>query len=183
MIYSVLNFTPQIGNNCFIAPNAVIAGDVAIGKNSSVWFGCLIRGDVAPITIGSNTNIQDGTTVHVSRANHIQNGTKDKLGVTVIGNNVTVGHNCIIHACTIANNTFIGMGSILLDLSEMEENSMLAAGSLLTGGKIVKSGELWAGRPAKFMRFLTEEEIAYIGTSANNYKLLSEQYISTLKNA
>lgn len=167
---------PKIAESSFIAENAVITGDTEIGEKTGIWYNCVLRGDVASIKIGSNTNIQDGTVVHVTRANHIANKTKDEGGPVVIGDNVTVGHSCILHACTISSNVFVGMQSMLMDLSHMEESSMLAAGSLLTPGKVVKTGELWGGRPAKFMRMLRQEEIDYIKISADNYYKLAMGY-------
>jgi len=168
-IFHFKNIVPKIHSESFIAHNAVVIGNVEIGEQSGVWFSSVIRGDVAPIRIGSLTNIQDGTTIHVTRPNHVANKTGASGGPTMIGNKVTVGHNCIIHACTIGNNVFVGMGSILMDLSIVEDNAMVAAGSLLTCGKVVKSGQLWSGRPAKFMRDLTEEELSFIPISAQNY--------------
>lgn len=170
------NKLPKIEATAFIAANVVISGDVTIGANSGIWYGTVIRGDVASISIGNNTNIQDNSVVHVTRAGHKQNKTGDSPANTSIGDNVTVGHKCIMHACTIANNAFIGMGSTLMDMSHVEEFGMIAAGSVLTPAKIVKYGELWAGVPAKFFRRLTEEEMSYIKTSADNYRILAEEY-------
>ena len=168
--------SPSINSDSFIAENSVISGDVNIGEKSSIWYGCVLRADVEKIRIGQNTNIQDCTVIHVTRANHAMNKTGCNGGSTIIGNNVTIGHGCIIHACKIQDDSFIGMGSILMDLSVMEKHSMLAAGSLLSPRKIVKSGELWAGRPAKFMRKLSKDELNYIQTSADNYWLLASAY-------
>ena len=167
---------PVIDQTAFIAQNTVISGDVKIGAKSGIWFFCVLRGDVSSIVIGQNTNIQDGTTIHVTRPNHLANKTGAEGGKVVIGNNVTVGHNCIIHAAQVEDNCFVGMGSILMDLSVMQKGSMLAAGSLLTTKTIVKSGELWGGSPARKMRDLRQEEIDYIQTSADNYALLASEY-------
>jgi carbonic anhydrase/acetyltransferase-like protein (isoleucine patch superfamily) len=170
--------SPKIAKSSFIAQNAVISGNVDIGENVGIWYCCIIRGDVSHIKIGNNTNIQDGTTIHVTRPNHIANKTGNDGGPVTIGNNVTVGHNCIIHASILEDNTFIGMGSVVMDLATVEKNSMLAAGSVLTPGKVVKSGELWGGVPAKKLRMLTQQEIDYIQTSANNYSELAKEYMS-----
>lgn len=176
MIIQYNGISPEIHKTAFIAQNAVIAGSVQIAEGVGIWYGCSIRGDVSSISIGKNSNIQDGTTIHGTRANHLQNKTGESPANVFIGENVTVGHNCIIHACTIEDESFIGMGSILMDLSIVEKHGMLAAGSILSPKKIVKSGELWAGVPAKFFRKLTNDEIAYIKTSAENYRILAEEY-------
>ena len=168
--------SPKIDKKALIAKNSIITGDVKIAKNVGIWYYCVIRGDVASIEIGENSNVQDGTTIHVSRPNHIANKTGADGGKTFIGKNVTIGHNCIIHASTIHDNAFIGMGSIVMDLSIIETHGMLAAGSLLSPGKIVKSGELWGGVPAKKLRDLRTEEIDFIQTSADNYVRLAKEY-------
>ncbi len=167
---------PTIDKSVFVAPNAIITGDTIIGKNSSVWFSCVIRGDVEKIRIGENTNIQDGTVVHVTRANHAANKTGDKGAPVTIGNNVTIGHSAIIHACTIQDNAFVGMGAIVMDMAIVEEYGMLAAGAILTPHKVVKKGQLWAGNPARYFRDLTDIEKDYIQISADNYRDLAAQY-------
>ena len=167
-IFQYNNIYPKISETAFVAPTASIIGDVTIGSGSSVWFNNVIRGDVAKIVVGNRTNIQDGTVVHVTR-----NG-----GNTIIGDNVTIGHSCLLHACNISSNSFIGMGSIIIDGAIIEEFSWVAAGSLVTNNKIIKSYEIWAGRPAKFFRKLTDEEINYISISAENYHKHSVEYRS-----
>lgn len=167
---------PTIDSSAFVASTAVLSGDVKIGKNSGIWYGCVIRGDVTKIVIGENTNIQDNTVLHGTRANHAQNKTGAQGAPVVIGNNVTIGHNAIIHACTIKDNSFIGMGSIIMDLAVVEEYGMLAAGAVLTPGKVVKSGQIWAGNPAKYFRDMNEAEKNYIKTSADNYAELAREY-------
>jgi len=157
---------PTIHESCFIAPNAAVVGDVVIGEETSVWFGCVIRGDVHEIRIGARTNIQDGTIVHV---------TGGKLG-TYIGSDVTIGHGAILHACTLEDCCFVGMGAVLLDGVVVETGGMVAAGAMVPPGKRVKSGELWAGNPAKPMRDLRPEEIDYFPASAKNYAGLSAVY-------
>jgi len=157
---------PRIHQSAFIAPTASVIGDVTIAEGSSLWFGSIVRGDVASIIIGSNTNIQDGSIIHVTRGG----------GNTVIGNNVTIGHKALLHACTLQDACFIGMGAIILDNTTIETGGMLAAGSLLTSHKIIRKGELWAGNPAKFFRQLTPEESAFILTSAKNYLQLAAEY-------
>jgi carbonic anhydrase/acetyltransferase-like protein (isoleucine patch superfamily) len=170
------NILPKIDDTAFIARDAIISGDVVIGKNSGIWFGCVIRGDVTKITIGDFTNIQDKTILHGTRANHAQNKTGNDGAPVSIGNYVTIGHNAIIHACKINNFAFIGMGSIIMDLARVEQYGMLAAGAVLTPKKIVKSGEIWAGNPAKFFRQMTQIEKDYIKISAQNYIELANEY-------
>jgi gamma-carbonic anhydrase len=157
---------PKIADDVFIAPNAVIVGDVTIGKGSSVWFGAVIRGDVMPITIGERTNIQDNSVIHVTR----------KIGPTVIGSGITIGHAVMLHACTIEDNAFIGMRSVMLDFSVVQEGGMLAAGAVLTPRKQVGSGELWAGSPASLMRPMRQDEKDFIPVSAENYVRLANDY-------
>lgn len=171
--------SPIIDPSAFIAHTAIISGDTKIGKNSGIWYGCVVRGDVAKIRIGDNTNIQDNSVIHVTRANHLQNKTGDEGGPTIIGSGVTVGHGAIIHACIIEDNCFIGMGSIVMDLARVEEFGMLAAGAVLTPGKVIKRGQIWAGNPAKYFRDLTDAEKNYIKISAENYAQLAAQYKET----
>ena len=161
LIKSINNITPKILEGVFLADNAVVIGDVIIGKESSVWFNTVIRGDVNSIIIGNSVNIQDGVVVHCTYQ-------KTK---TIIGDNVSIGHNAIIHGCEIRNNVLIGMGAIIMDNVIIEENSIIAAGAVLTKGTYVKSGSLFAGVPAKFKRSLFEEEIENnIIKTAENYK-------------
>lgn len=167
---------PKISNSAFIASNTIISGDVVIGENVGIWYGTVIRGDVAKIRIGDDTNIQDNCTVHVTRANHAQNKTGNAGGPTIIGKGVTIGHNAVIHACIIEDYAFIGMGTVVMDLAKVESFAMLAAGAVLTPGKIVKSGQIWAGNPAKYLRDLTQKEKYYIKTSAQNYIDLANEY-------
>jgi carbonic anhydrase/acetyltransferase-like protein (isoleucine patch superfamily) len=143
-----------------------VIGKVTIGTGSSVWFNCVLRGDVGRIKVGERTNLQDGTIVHVT------GGRFD----THIGDDVLIGHGCIIHGCRLENHTFVGMGAIVLDGAVVEADAMLAAGALLTPGKVVKSGELWAGRPAKFLRSLTVAEIAGNRAGAAGYARLAQVY-------
>lgn len=160
------NIYPKIDKNVFIAPGTIIIGDVTIGSGSSIWHNSVIRGDVASIKIGKNSNIQDGSIIHVSRDG----------GDCIIGDNVTVGHRVVLHACNLRNLSFIGMGAIILDGAIVESGAMVAAGSLVTRNKHIPLGEIWAGSPAKFFRYLTREERNHIETSANNYVLLAQEY-------
>ena len=170
MLIKYKEITPKIEKNVFVAPGSYIIGDVKIGSRSSIWFSVVIRGDVEKIRIGSNTNIQDLTMVHcTTKGNGVQ-----------IGSNVTIGHNCVIHDCKVEDNSLVGMSSTILDGAVIKKNSMLAAGSLLTQGKIVKSGELWAGKPAKFLRKLSINETKFIKKSAKRYYKLSQEYLVNL---
>lgn len=168
---------PKISPDAFIAENAVIIGDVEIGPGTSVWYNCVIRGDVNSIRIGANTNIQDGTVIHV---NHDRNGGdyRETGGglPTSIGDGVTVGHMALLHACTVEDNAFIGMRSVVMDAAIVQADAMVAAGALVTPGKVVPSGELWSGSPAKKFRDLKPEELEGIRYSAQNYAELGKSY-------
>lgn len=151
--------TPAIDPSAYIAQGVVLTGDVTIGPQSSVWFNSVLRGDVGDIKIGARSNVQDGSILHM---------TSTTQG-TYIGDDVTIGHMALLHSCTIENECLVGMQSCILDDARMETQSMLAAGSLLTPGKIVPSHQLWAGRPARYVRDLTPEEITFFKQSADNY--------------
>lgn len=160
--------TPRIGDNVFIAPGAKVIGDVEIGAGASLWFNVVVRGDVHAIRIGENTNIQDGSVVHVTY----------KKFSTTIGNNILIGHRCMLHGCVLEDGCFIGMQSTVMDGCVVESEAMVAAGSLLTPGKTVRSGELWAGRPARYLRDLTEREIAGFPVAVAHYADLARQYLA-----
>ncbi len=151
--------------SAFIAPNAAVIGDVEIGPDSGVWFGCVIRGDTNIIRIGARTNIQDNTVIHV-----------DDHSATMIGDDVTVGHAAIIHGCTLKDRAFVGMGSTVLDLSVIEEEGMLGAGGLLTPGKVIGPRELWTGSPAKLRRVMEEAERRGFDRNAVVYRGLAARY-------
>lgn len=157
---------PRIDSSAFIAPGAVIIGDVVIGAETSIWFGCVVRGDVNIIRIGARTNIQDGTVIHVSS---LGNGTH-------ISNNVTVGHSALLHECQIDDHAFIGMKSAIMDNAKVESYAMLAAGALLSPRKIIPSGQLWAGTPAKFLRDLTPNDRDEFNLRAAQYASLGQEY-------
>lgn len=160
------NITPRIDDSAFIAENAVIIGAVEIGAEASIWYNCALRGDVNDIKIGARTNIQDGTIIHVSSTTQ----------GTYIGDDVTVGHMALLHACTIGDRAFIGMKACVMDDAIVEEEAMVAAGALVTSGKRVPRHQLWAGSPARFMRNLTPEEINFLKFSAERYVALSRSY-------
>ena len=167
-LFKFKNYFPQIDSTAFIAPTAAIIGDVAIGKHSSIWFNSVLRGDVEKITVGEYTNIQDGTIVHVTN-----NGFP-----THIGSHVTIGHKSLLHACTLEDYSFVGMDVTIMDRAIIESGAWVAAGSLVTEGKTVRKGEVWAGRPAKFFRHLTDKEKEFIKISALNYTEYAKEYLN-----
>jgi carbonic anhydrase/acetyltransferase-like protein (isoleucine patch superfamily) len=165
-LFSLDGVTPKIAPDAFIAPSAIVIGDVEIGSESGIWFHCLLRGDMNLIRIGARTNIQDGTVIHV-----------DSGGLaTYIGDDVTVGHNAVIHACTLKNRAFVGISATVLDGAVIEEAGMLAAGGLLTPGKRIGPMELWAGAPAKLLRVMSAEERAKFDRNAVAYRELAKRY-------
>lgn len=162
--------TPKIGENVFIAPTAWITGDVSIEDNVSIFFGVVIRGDINPIRIGAGSNIQENVVIHTSRGR----------GICSIGEDVTVGHNAILHGCRIEREVLIGMGATVLDDAVVESNSLVGAGSLVTEGKIITEGSLAFGRPAKVVRMLSEEERASITGTAKHYRSVGGEYVREL---
>lgn len=150
---------PEIDETAYLASSAVISGAVRIGADSSIWHNVTLRGDANYITIGRGTNIQDNSCVHIDSSRF----------PTIIGDYVTIGHTAIIHACTLGDRSFVGMGAIVMDGAVVEPEAMVAAGAMVTPGKRVPTGELWAGRPAKKMRDLTAEERASLQKSADRY--------------
>ncbi len=160
---------PQVHDSAFIADTAVLIGDVTVGEGASIWFHCVLRGDTNHIRIGARTNIQDGTIIHVNAGNF----------ATIIGDDVTVGHAAIIHACTLENRAFVGMGATVLDGAVIEEGGMLGAGALLTPGKRIGRNELWTGAPAKLNRVMTDDEAAKFAKTAVHYKELAQRYRAT----
>ena len=170
---------PKIHPTAFIAPGAVVIGDVEIGAESSVWFGCVVRGDVTKVRIGARTNIQDGTVIHVASGEQPVSATSKippEGYPTIIGDDVTVGHMALLHACTVESRGFVGMKSIVMDGAKVCGNGMLATGALLTPGKVVGAGELWAGCPAKFWRKLTDDDIAQFDLRVGQYARLAAEY-------
>ncbi len=169
MILSYNGIMPTIHPEAWIAPGAVVIGDVHIGRDTNVWFGCVIRGDVNSIRIGERTNIQDGTVIHVTR----------KIGPTEIGSGITIGHSALIHACRLEDDCFIGMHATVMDHAVVQSQGMLAAGGLLTPKKVVPSGQLWAGNPAGYFRDMKQEELDFIPESASHYVELSKHYVNS----
>lgn len=166
-ILPVNNIEPSFGANCFIAPNATIVGDVVCGDECSFWFNAVVRGDVNSIRIGNKVNIQDGAVIHCTYQ-------KTK---TILGNNVSIGHNAIVHGSKLDDNVLIGMGAIVMDNCEIGSNSIIAAGAVLTEGTIVPSGCIYAGVPAKKVKDISEELIhGEIDRIANNYLMYSSWF-------
>jgi carbonic anhydrase/acetyltransferase-like protein (isoleucine patch superfamily) len=168
---SVLPFKgvwPTVGANVFIAPNAFVIGRVTIGDAASLWFNVVVRGDDHWIRIGARTNVQDGAIIHVFKDAH----------PTEIGSDVTIGHGAILHGCTIADRAMVGIGAIVLDGAVVESDAIVAAGAVVSPGKQVKAGEMWAGCPAKPMRAVRPEELAFMRANVPNYCELGADYLA-----
>ncbi len=164
LIKSVKGISPEIGKDCYIAENATIVGDVVLGDQCSVWFNAVIRGDVNYIKIGNKVNIQDGAIIHCTYQKH----------PTIIGNNVSIGHNAIVHGCTLQDNVLIGMGAIVMDNCVVESNSIIAAGAVVTQNTYVEAGTIYAGVPAKKVKDISQELISgEIDRISNNYIMYS----------
>ena len=164
IIKSVNGKSPQIPADCYVAENATIVGDVVLGSQCSVWFNAVIRGDVHFIKIGSKVNIQDGAIIHATYQKH----------PTTIGNNVSIGHNAIVHGCTLHDNVLIGMGAIVMDNCVVESNSIVAAGAVVTQNTVVESGTIYAGVPAKKVKDINASDFAgEIERISNNYVMYS----------
>ncbi len=159
---------PHIDPTAFIAANATIIGDVKIDQDCSVWFGCVVRGDVNVVRIGARTNIQDLTVIHVA----------SRLQGTFVGCDVTVGHGAILHACTIGDGSFIGMRAMVMDGAVVENGAMVAAGAMVLPGKRVPEGELWAGSPARLLRPLRDTDRELMAYTAPHYVKLSRKLIT-----
>lgn len=157
---------PDIDASAYVFHGAQVVGDVTVGPLSSVWHNVVLRGDVNHIRIGRRSNIQDGSVIHVSTNTY----------PTLIGDDVLVAHMAMLHGCTLEDNSFVGIGAIVMDNCTIQPDGMLAAGAMLTAGKTIQSGELWAGRPAKFKRMLTTQEIEKNRSMAAHYQRLAEQH-------
>ncbi|HTJ51174.1 MAG TPA: gamma carbonic anhydrase family protein [Cyclobacteriaceae bacterium] len=166
IIKTLRGFEPKFGNNCFLADNAVVVGEVTMGDNCTVWFNAVVRGDVHSITIGDNTNIQDGAIIHCTY----------QKARTVIGSNVSIAHNAIVHGCTIHDNVLIGMGAIVMDDAVVGSNSVIAAGAIVLPGTKIESGSIYGGIPAKRLKDIGPDMIEVIARTARNYPMYSEWY-------
>jgi carbonic anhydrase/acetyltransferase-like protein (isoleucine patch superfamily) len=166
MLYALDGVGPSIDPTAWVAPTAVLIGDVRLGPGANIWFNCVLRADTNPIIIGARSNIQDGTIIHVDHGKNF----------TEIGDDVTVGHAAIIHACKLHNRAFVGMGATVLDGAVIEEGGLLSANGLLSPGKRIGRYELWMGAPAKLNRVMSEEERARWDETAPHYVGLSNRY-------
>ena len=166
IIKSVRGFTPLFGKNCFLAENSVIVGEVIMGDNCTVWFNAVVRGDVHSITIGDNTNIQDGAIIHCTY----------QKAKTVIGNNVSIAHNAVVHGCTIEDDVLIGMGAIVMDEAIIGSGSVIAAGAVVLPGTRVEAGSIYGGTPAKRLKDIGPEMKEVIARTARNYPLYATWY-------
>ena len=159
-IFHVEGKYPEFGENCFIAPNATIAGDVIMGNDCSVWFNAVVRGDVNSIRIGDKVNIQDGAVIHCTY----------QRTQAIIGNNVSIGHNAIVHGCQLHDNVLVGMGAIIMDNAIVHSNTIIAAGAVVLEGTICEAGSIYAGIPAKKVKAIEAAQISgEINRIANNY--------------
>ncbi|HUM47837.1 MAG TPA: gamma carbonic anhydrase family protein [Chitinophagales bacterium] len=167
IIKPINGISPQFGNNCFLADNAVVAGDVIMGDECTVWFNAVIRGDVHYIRMGNRVNVQDGAVIHCTY----------KKAFTTIGNNVSIGHCAIVHGCTLEDNVVVGMGAIVMDHAIVEKNSLIAAGSVVLENTRVESGSIYAGVPARKVKELSPEHFEQLNMRiANNYVMYKEWY-------
>lgn len=166
LILPVKGISPQLGDNCFVADNATIVGDVVLGSECSVWFNAVIRGDVNAIRIGNKTNIQDGVVIHCTY----------QKASTTIGNNVSIGHKAIVHGCTVEDNALIGMGAIVMDKAVVQKNCIVAAGAIVLENMVCESGYIYAGIPAKKVKQLSQEQVDGLDKVANNYVMYSSWF-------
>ena len=155
---------PEISDDAFVAKTAIVVGDVSLGKLSSIWFGCVVRGDLRPVRIGERSNIQDNVVIHVGGA------------PCLIGDSVTIGHGAILHGCTVGDGSLVGMGAIIMDGAVVSAGAMVAAGAVVTPGTVVKTGQLWAGNPAKLLRELTDRETTSLASHAEGYVALAQRH-------
>lgn len=157
---------PQFGDNCWFADNATIVGEVSMGRDCTVWFNAVVRGDVNSITIGNRTNIQDGAVIHCTYQKH----------KTAIGNNVSIAHNAVVHGCTLEDNVLVGMGAIVMDGVVVGSGSIIAAGAIVTQNTIVPPGSIYAGNPARFLKAVSPEQAEIFSRTANNYVMYADWF-------
>lgn len=170
---------PRVDPSAFVAPGARLIGDVEIGAGASIWYNCVLRGDVNAIRIGARTNIQDGSVIHVDspKPGH------ETGHPTIIGEEVLIGHLAMVHGCILHDRAFVGLGAIVMDGCEIGSGAMLAAGAMLTPGRRIPAGQLWAGRPAKYVRDLSEEELAGMRAGVAHYVALARAHAEALSGA
>lgn len=166
LILPVKEIAPQFGDNCYLADNATIVGEVRMGNNCSVWFNAVVRGDVNSIDIGDNTNIQDGAIIHCTY----------KTAKTVIGDNVSIGHNAIVHGCTVMDNVLIGMGAIIMDHAVVESGSIIAAGAVVLENTLVEANSIYAGVPARRVKSVDDKSENVFERTAKNYIMYADWY-------
>jgi carbonic anhydrase/acetyltransferase-like protein (isoleucine patch superfamily) len=177
---NLINFggrTPSVHPTSFVAPGAQLIGDVEIGAEASIWYNCVLRGDVNRIRIGARTNIQDGSVIHVDSPKPGEEGGH----ATLIGADVLIGHLAMVHGCLLHDRAFVGLGAIVMDDCEIESDAMLAAGAMLTPGRRISSGQLWAGRPAKYVRDLRPEELAAHREGIDHYVALAKAHAEAIR--
>lgn len=166
LLKTVRGISPQFGENCWFADNATIIGDVTMGRDCTVWFNAVVRGDVNSITIGDRTNIQDGAVIHCTYQRY----------KTTIGSSVSIAHNAIVHGCTLEDNVLIGMGAIVMDGAVIGAGSIVAAGAIITQHTIVPPGSIYAGNPARFLKAVSPEQAEIFNRTANNYVMYAEWF-------
>jgi carbonic anhydrase/acetyltransferase-like protein (isoleucine patch superfamily) len=167
MILTLAGRTPRIGEGVYVAPSADVIGEVELAADSSVWFQCVLRGDIEPIRIGASSNIQDGTVIHTMKG-----------APTIVGEWVTVGHQATLHACVVGDHCLIGMGAVLLNNVQVGEGSIVAAGSLVAENTVIPPRSLYMGVPARFKRAVTDDELAFIDMHATNYLRYKKDYLA-----
>ena len=170
---------PEVHESAFIAPGAMVIGDVVIGEETSIWYNCVLRGDVNSIRIGRRCNVQDGSVLHVDSPKPNNPDGRPLL----IGDDVLIGHMAMVHGCTLADRAFVGLGAIVMDGCVIEGDAMLAAGAMLTQGKRIPSGQLWAGRPAKYVRDLSEADLAGMRMGVAHYVALAKLHAEAVRDA
>ncbi|CAH8351636.1 unnamed protein product [Eruca vesicaria subsp. sativa] len=168
-LMNVFDKSPSVDKHSFVAPSASIIGNVHLGPGSSIWYGCVLRGDANSITVGAGTNILDNSLVHVAKSN-----LSGKVLPTLIGDNVTVGNSAVLHGCTVEDEAYIGAGATVLDGAHVEKHAIVEAGALVRQNTRIPSGEVWGGNPAKFLRKVTEKERAFVSSSAVDHSNLAK---------
>jgi gamma-carbonic anhydrase len=166
LLLPVEGISPQFGENNWLAPNATIVGNVVTGNDCTFWFNCVVRGDVNAIVLGNRVNVQDGAVIHCTY----------KKTKTMIGNNVSIAHNAVVHGCTIEDEVLVGMGAIIMDGAVIGKNSIIAAGSIVTQNTVVPAGSIYAGNPAKFLKNVSPEAAEVFMRTANNYVMYAEWF-------